>query len=101
MSTKQNTKSVFYRRNGNYTKHFEWAYELNTEVYRCYTQARSDPRIGYMKCLKKHWNELHADVSYFSEKQLRQQATFVKSEGLILETNLKNNDEHRQQHTSI
>ena len=101
MSTKQNTKSVFYRRNRNYTKHFEWAYELNTDVYRCYTQARSDPRIGYMKCLKEHWNELHADVSYFSEKQLRQQATFVKSEGLILETNLKNNDEHRQQHTSI
>ena len=42
-----------YRRNRNYTKHFEWTYELNRDVYRCYTQARGDPRIGYMKRLKK------------------------------------------------
>ena len=97
MSTKQNTKSVSYCRNHDYTKHFEWIYELNRDTYRCYTQARSDPRIGYMKRLKEHWDEVHPDLSYFNEKQLQQQATFVGSKALILETNLNNNDEHSQQ----
>ena len=101
MSTKQNTKSVSYCRNHDYTKHFEWTYELNRDTYRCYTQARSDPRIGYMKRLKEHWDEVHPDLSYFNEKQLQQQATFVGSKALILETNLNNNDEHSQQQTSI
>ena len=97
MSTKQNTKSVSYHRNHNYSKHFEWAYELNRDVYRCYTQARSDPRIGYMKRQNQHWDELHPDLSWFNEEQLRQQATFVQSKGLILENNLNNNDKHSQQ----
>ena len=101
MSTKQSTKSVSYRRHRNYTKHFEWTYELNRDVCRCYTQARGDPRIGYMKRLKKYWDELHSDLNCFSEKQLRQQATFVKSKGLILENNLNNNDEHSQKQTSV
>ena len=95
------TKSVSYRRNRDYTKHSEWTYELNRNVYRCYTQARSDPRIGYMKCLKKHWDELNPDLSCFNEKQLQQQATFVEPKGLILETNLNNNDKHSQQQKSI
>ena len=101
MSTKQNTKSVSYRRNRNYAKHFEWTYELNRDVHRCYTQAKSYPRIGYIKRLKKYWDELHPDLNCFNEKQLRQPATFVESKGLILETNLNNNDEHSQQQTSI
>ena len=101
MSTKQNTKSISYHRNRNYTKYFEWTYELNKDVYRCYTQARSDPRVGYMKRLKKYWDHLHPGLNCFNEKQLRQQATFVESKALILETNLNNNDEHSQHQTSI
>ena len=101
ISTKRNTESVSFRRNGNYRRHFEWTYELNRDVYKCYTQARSDPRIGYMKRIKKHWDELHPDLSYFNEKQLRQQASFVESKDLILETNLKNYEEHSQQEISI
>ena len=54
-----------------------------------------------MKRLKKYWDELHPDLNFFNEKQLRKQATFVKSKGLILETNLNNSDEHSQQQTSI
>ena len=54
-----------------------------------------------MKRLKKYWDELHPDLNRFNEKQLRQQAISVKSKGLILETNLNNNDEHSQQQTSI
>ena len=52
MSRKQNTKSVSHRRNWNYTKHFEWTYKLKKDAYRCYTQARSDPRIG---CMNRLW----------------------------------------------
>ena len=90
----QNTKLVSYRRNRDYTKHFEWTYELNRDVDRCYTQAKSDPRIGHMKRLKKNWDELHPNSTHFNEKQLRQQATFVEFKYLILETNLK--DTHRE-----
>ena len=52
MCTQENTKLVSYRKNRNYTKHFEWTYKLNRDVYRCYTQARSDPETGYIKYLK-------------------------------------------------
>ena len=54
-----------------------------------------------MKHLKKYWDEVPPDLSYFNEKQLQQQATFVESKGLILETNLNNSDELSQQQTSI
>ena len=101
MCTQENTKLVSYRKNRNYTKHFEWTYKLNRDVYRCYTQARSDPETGYIKYLKKYWGEFHYDLSYFDEKQLRQQATVVEFKSLILETNPKNHDEHNQQQTSI
>ena len=60
-----------------------------------------DPRIGYTKRLKNHWDEFHPDLSCFNEKQLRQEATFVESKVLILETNLNNNDGHSQQQTWI
>ena len=54
-----------------------------------------------MKSLKKYWNKLHPDLNCFNEKQLRQRASFVESKGLILETNLNENDEDSQQQTSI
>ena len=42
-----------------------------------------------MKRTKNYWDELHPKMSYFSEKQLRQQASFVKSKSLVLDTNLE------------
>ena len=42
-----------------------------------------------MKRTKNYWDELHPKISYFSEKQLRQQASFVKSKSLVLDTNLE------------
>ena len=42
-----------------------------------------------MKGMENHWDKLHPELSYFSDKQLRQQGSFVKSKGLALDTNLE------------
>ena len=42
-----------------------------------------------MKRMKNYWDDLHPELSCFSEKRLRQQASFVKSKGLVLDTNLE------------
>ena len=42
-----------------------------------------------MNRMKQYWDNLHTEFADFNEKQLRQRATFVKSKGLILETNLQ------------
>ena len=90
MARKQKTISTSYCRNRNYSQHFEWTYELNYDVYKCYVNARNIPKIGYMKRMKEEWDSLHPELSHFNPKQLRQQATFVASEGIILDANLAN-----------
>ena len=72
------TQSASYRRNRDYSTYFKWNYELNCDVYNCYIRAREDPSIGYMKGLKKYWDEIHPEFNFFTEKQLRQQPTFVE-----------------------
>ena len=81
------TKPVSYRRNRDYSTHFKWTYKLNCDVYNCYMRARKDPSIGYMKRLKKYWDEIHPEFSFFTEKQLRQQSTFVENKKLVLQSN--------------
>ena len=51
MSTRENTKTVSYRRNRDYTTAFVWTYELN----------RDDPKIGYMKRTKDLCDEMHPE----------------------------------------
>ena len=79
MSTRSNTTSVSYRRNRDYSKHFVWTYELNTDLYKCYCKAREDPRIGYMARMKENWDAIHPELNYFNSKQLRQQAINIES----------------------
>ena len=90
MATKQKTISTSYCRNRSYSQHFEWSYELNYDVYKCYVNARNCPKIGYMKRMKEEWDNLHPELSQFNAKQLRQQATFATSKGIILDANLAN-----------
>ena len=90
MATKQKTISTSYCRNRNYSQHFEWTYELNYDVYKCYVNARNNPKIGYMKRMKEEWDNLHPELSHFNPEQLRQQATFVASKGIILDVHLAN-----------
>ena len=93
MATRRKTISTSYRRKRDYSQHFQWSYELNSDVYKCYSKARENPKIGYMKCLKEEWDKLHLELAHFTLKQLRQQATFVASKSIILETNLADTTE--------
>ena len=88
MATKRKTISTSYYRNRDYSQHFEWTYELNYDVYKCYINARNNPKIGYMKRMKEEWDNLHPELSHFNSKQLRKQATFVASKGINLDANL-------------
>ena len=40
--------------------------------------------------MKEEWDNLHLELSHFNPKQLRQQATFVASKGIILDAHLAN-----------
>ena len=86
MATQRKTTSTSYRRKRDYSQHFQWSYELNSDVYKCYSKARGNPKIGYMKCLKEGWDKLHLELAHFALKQLRQQANFVASKSIILQT---------------
>ena len=46
-----------------------------------------------MKRVKEEWDKLHPELAHFTQKQLRQQATFVASKSIILETNLADTTE--------
>ena len=93
MVTQRKTTATSYRGKRDYFQHFEWSYELNSDVYKCYSKPRENPKIGYMKRLKEEWDKLHPEIAYFTQKQLRQQATFVASKSIILETNLADTTE--------
>ena len=87
------TTSVSYRRDRDYSKQFKWTYELNKDLYNCYTKARENPKKGYMKRMKVLWDDLHPELSYFNGKYLRQQSTYITQRGYILETRRENDQE--------
>ena len=70
-------KSVSYRRNPDYTKQFDWNYGLNCDTYKCYTQAKENPDIGYMKRMKQNWGTICPEFSHLSDKKLRDQASRI------------------------
>ena len=86
MSTRNNTKSVSYRRNRDYSKHFTWTYELNADLYACYIKAKENPKIGYMARMKNYWDTTHPELDYFSSKQLRTQAINIENQRCLLNT---------------
>ena len=81
------TKPVSYRRNRDYNTHFKWTYELHFDVHNCYIRVREDLSIGYMKRLKKYWDEIYPEFNFFAEKQLRQQPIFIEKKKLVLQCN--------------
>ena len=52
-----------YRCNRDYSKSFKWTYDLDKDLYECYTKSKSDPRIGYMNQMKEFWDEKHPESS--------------------------------------
>ena len=93
MVTQRKTTTTRYRRKRDYSQHVEWSYELNCDVCKCYNKARENSKIGYIKRVKEEWDKLHPELAHFTQKQLRQQATFVASKSIILETNLADTTE--------
>ena len=59
-------------------------YELNKDMYNCYTKARENPKKGYMKLMKVLWDDLHPELSSFNGKYLRQKSTYITQSGYIL-----------------
>ena len=51
-----------------------------------------------MQRMKDYWDELHPEHTYFNKQQLRQQATYVVSKGLVLETHLQHSNELMERH---
>ena len=96
-------KSVSYRRNRDYSKQFNWTYELNEDLYNCYKEAREVLKNGYMARMKKIRDELHPELNHFTEKYLRQQATYLETRGYLLQTdNVTNsNTENSNVETNI
>ena len=66
-----------YRRNRDYTKQFDWTYDLKRDVYNCYLRAEEISKIGYMKRLKNYWDKLHSEFNFLSDKNLRDQASRI------------------------
>ena len=84
-----------YCRNRDYTNDFNWTYELKTDVYRCYIEARNDKSNGYMKRLKNLWDKMHPEYNFLSEKNLRDKASRVHKNNVVIDT------EYRETSTSI
>ena len=77
-----------YRRNRDYSTHFNWTYDLKRDVYRCYLMAKEDPRIGYMKRLKEKRDEIHPEYSFLSDKNLRDQASRIEKNKDVMDTDM-------------
>ena len=59
-----------YRRNRDYGKSLKWTYDLDKDLYDCYTKFKSDPRIGYMNQMKQFWDKKHPELNSFISKNL-------------------------------
>ena len=49
-------------------------------------EAREVPKKGYMARMKKMWDELPPELNHFTEKNLRQQATYIEKRAYLLRT---------------
>ena len=79
-----------YKRNHDYTRQFNWTYDLKRDVYNCYIKARENKSIGYMKRLKSYWDELHPGFSFLSDKNLRDVASRIALNKVVIDTEFDN-----------
>ena len=57
-------------------------------------KAKSDPKIGYMNRMKNLWDEIHPEMSFFSAKNLRDQASRVEKNKVVMETEYRIDKNH-------
>ena len=48
--------------------------------------AKSDPKIDHMNRMKKLWDEIHLELTFFSAKNLQDQASRVEKNVVVMET---------------
>ena len=78
-----------YRRNWDYTKKkFDCTYDLKRDVYNYYLRAKENPKIGYVKKLKNYWDKLHPEFNFLSDKNLRDQASHIEKNKIVMETSM-------------
>ena len=75
-----------YEGNRNYSKHFNWSYELKRDVYNCYLRAKENPAPGYIERLKSYWDEIYPEFSFLSDKNLRDAASLIDKNKTVTET---------------
>ena len=49
-------------------------------------KAKSDPKIGYVNRMKNLWDQIHSELAFFSVKHLRDQASRVEKNRVVMET---------------
>ena len=53
--------------------------------YNCYTKAKENPAIGYMKRMKQNWDIIHLNF-LLSDKNLHDQASRIIKNKIVMET---------------
>ena len=79
-------KLVTYRKNRDYTKQFDWTYDLHCDLYSCYTKAKENPVIVYRKYMKQTCDIIHPEFSHLSDKNLRDQTSRIIKNKIVMET---------------
>ena len=69
-------------------KKFDWTYDLKRDVYNYYLRAKENPKIGYVKKLKNCWDKLHPEFNFLSDKNLRDQASHIEKNKIVMETSM-------------
>ena len=85
--------AVSYRRKRDYTKQFDWTYELNNDLYKCYLRAKENKCLGYMTRVKNYWDEIHSKYSFLTSKLLRDQASRVVKNKVVMATEYRNDQD--------
>ena len=80
--------AVSYRRKKDYAKQFDWTYELNNDLCKCYLRAKENKSI--MKRMKNYWDEIYAEHSFLTSKLLRDQASRVAKNKVVMATEHRN-----------
>ena len=53
-------------------------------------RARENPAPGYMKRLKSYWDEIYPEFSFLSDKNLRDQASRIDKNKVVMEAEYEN-----------
>ena len=56
----------------------------------CCLRAKENPALGYMKRLKSYWDEIYPEFSFLSNKNLRDQASRIDKNKVVMETKYEN-----------